>query len=76
MSKKEENKNLIELNDADEIQANPWDLEEQGLFEFIKNKLAENLEVNINIKKNKDNGKISLSFSANYDDEINDLKRR
>ena len=41
----------------------------ESIFEFIGNKISQNLEMNINISKNKKNGKLGLSFSVNYDEE-------
>ena len=40
-----------------------------SILDFIANKLADNLEMKINISKNKNTNKLGLSFSVNYDDK-------
>jgi hypothetical protein len=48
--------------EIDVIQTN----EEKTWLETIADKLKENLEVNINIKKDKNTDDIDISFSTNY----------
>ena len=66
MSKKDDSKDLVEVKDAEMVE---FEEDDKGLFEFIAEKLSENLSMDINIKKNKKTGKIGLSFSVDYDDE-------
>ena len=58
-----------ELESVDNVLEVLEDDVNESVFDFISNKIANNLEMNINISKNKKNGKIGLSFSVNYDDE-------
>ncbi|MBQ8130856.1 MAG: hypothetical protein IJ193_00015 [Bacilli bacterium] len=67
MSKKDKSKDIIEVKDAEVVEFEEDD--DKSLFEFIAEKLSENLSMDINIKKNKKTGKIGLSFSVDYDDE-------
>ena len=66
MSKKDDSKDLVEVKDAEMVE---FEEDDKSLFEFIAEKLSENLSMDINIKKNKKTGKIGLSFSVDYDDE-------
>lgn len=58
-----------ELESVDNVLEVLEDDVNETIFDFIGNKIAQNLEMNINISKNKKNGKIGLSFSMNYDDK-------
>jgi len=66
MSKKDKDKDLVLVEDNNEVVEFE---EEKSLFEFIADKLTQNLDLNINITKSKKTGKIGLSFNANYDDK-------
>ena len=66
MSKKDDSKDLVEVKDAEMVE---FEEDDKGLFEFIAEKLSENLSMDINIKKNNKIFKIGLSFSVDYDDE-------
>ena len=54
-------KEIVEINKDIEIKK-----EEKSWFELIADNLKENLEVNINIKKDKNTDDIDISFSTNY----------
>jgi hypothetical protein len=54
-------KEIVEINKDIEIKK-----EEKSWFELIVDNLKENLEVNINIKKDKNTDDIDVSFSTNY----------
>lgn len=54
-------KEIVEINKDIEIKK-----EEKSWFELIADNLKENLEVNINIKKDKNTDDIDVSFSTNY----------
>ncbi len=54
-------KEIVEINKDIEIKK-----EEKSWFELIADNLKENLEVNINIKKDKNTDDINVSFSTNY----------
>jgi len=44
-------------------------LDKRGLIDFIKEKVRDNLEVSINISKNKDSGDIGISFNLSFKDD-------
>ncbi len=54
-------KEIVEINKDIEIKKG-----EKSWFELIADNLKENLEVNINIKKDKNTDDIDISFSTNY----------
>jgi len=54
-------KEIVEINKDIEIKKR-----EKSWFELIADNLKENLEVNINIKKDKNTDDIDISFSTNY----------
>ena len=58
-----------ELESVDNVLEVLEDDVSDSIIDFIKNKIANNLEMNINISKNKNNDKLGLSFSVKYDDE-------
>ncbi len=58
-----------ELNSVEAISEVLEDDVNESIFDFISNKLAQNLEMKINISKNKKTDKLGLSFSVNYEEE-------
>ena len=65
-----DDKNLVIRNEEenDELIV----LDKKGLIDFIKEKLKDNLEASISVKKDKDSGDIGLSFNLSFkDDKIN-----
>ena len=66
----DDNKNLVIRNEEenDELIV----LDKKGLIDFIKEKLKDNLEASISVKKDKESGDIGLSFNLSFkDDKIN-----
>ena len=65
-----DDKNLVIRNEEenDELIV----LDKKGLIDFIKDKLKDNLEASISVKKDKESGDIGLSFNLSFkDDKIN-----
>ena len=58
-----------ELHSVDAVSEVLEDDMNSSILDFITNKLAQNLEMKINISKNKNTDKLGLSFSVKYDDE-------
>lgn len=66
----DDNKNLVIRNEEDNDELIV--LDKKGLIDFIKEKLKDNLEASISVKKDKDSGDIGLSFNLSFkDDKIN-----
>lgn len=65
-----DNKNLVIRNEEDNNELIV--LDKKGLIDFIKEKLKDNLEASISVKKDKESGDIGLSFNLSFkDDKIN-----
>ena len=66
----DDNKNLVIRNEEDNNELIV--LDKKGLIDFIKEKLKDNLEASISVKKDKESGDIGLSFNLSFkDDKIN-----
>ena len=66
----DDNKNLVIRNE--ENNGELIVLDKKGLIDFIKEKLKDNLEASISVKKDKESGDIGLSFNLSFkDDKIN-----
>ena len=65
-----DDKNLVIHNEEDNNELIV--LDKKGLIDFIKEKLKDNLEASISVKKDKESGDIGLSFNLSFkDDKIN-----
>lgn len=58
-------KDLIVHDDENEVIV----VDKKGLIDFIKEKVRDNLEVSINISKNKESGDIGISFNLSFKDD-------
>ena len=66
----DDNKNLVIRNEEDNNELIV--LDKKGLIDFIKEKLKDNLEASISVKKDKESGDIGVSFNLSFkDDKIN-----
>ena len=66
----DDNKNLVIRNEEENNELIV--LDKKGLIDFIKEKLKDNLEASISVKKDKESGDIGLSFNLSFkDDKIN-----
>ena len=62
-----DDKNLVIHNEEDNNELIV--LDKKGLIDFIKEKLKDNLEASISVKKDKESGDIGLSFNLSFKDD-------